>query len=66
MVGRNETSIESHDNAYLETRAKAEGLVSDNLPAKLVGTDGSQIYLNPYDFGRRRNLELFFNLGPEG
>ena len=50
MITKNETSIESHDNSYLEGRAKADGL----------------IYLNPYDLGRRRNLELFFNLGPEG
>ena len=50
MITKNETSIESHDNAYLEGRAKADGL----------------IYLNPYDLGRRRNLELFFNLGPDG
>lgn len=25
-----------------------------------------QIYLNPYDQGKRRNLEFFFNVGPEG
>ncbi|WVO13681.1 hypothetical protein L204_101302 [Cryptococcus depauperatus] len=50
MVSNGETSIESHDNAYLEGRATAEGL----------------IYLNPYDLGKRRNLQLFFNLGPSG
>ncbi|GFZ43290.1 hypothetical protein JCM24511_01009 [Saitozyma sp. JCM 24511] len=50
MVSHGETSIESHDNAYLEGKARAEGL----------------IYLNPYDLGRRRNLELFFNIGPTG
>ncbi|KAK1927884.1 DHHC palmitoyltransferase-domain-containing protein [Papiliotrema laurentii] len=50
MITRNETSIESHDNAYLESRAKADGL----------------IYLNPYDLGRRRNLNFFFNIGPDG
>ncbi|KAL7423685.1 hypothetical protein Q5752_001267 [Cryptotrichosporon argae] len=50
MVSNGETSIESHDNVYLENKAKAEGM----------------IYLNPYDLGRRRNLELFFNVGPGG
>lgn len=50
MILRNETSIESHDNTYLEGRAKADGL----------------IYLNPYDVGRRRNLQQFFNIGPDG
>ena len=50
MVSHGETSIEAHDNNYLDTKAKAEGL----------------IYLNPYDLGRRRNLELFFNVGPGG
>nr|ODN95433.1 vacuolar protein [Cryptococcus depauperatus CBS 7855] len=25
-----------------------------------------EIYLNPYDLGKRRNLQLFFNLGPSG
>jgi palmitoyltransferase len=50
MASKNETSIESHDNSYLETKARAEGL----------------IYLNPYDLGRKRNLEMFFNVGPNG
>ncbi|ORY24666.1 DHHC palmitoyltransferase-domain-containing protein [Naematelia encephala] len=50
MVSNGETSIESHDNDYLGRKAKAEGL----------------IYLNPYDLGRRRNLETFFNIGPNG
>ncbi|WWC93157.1 uncharacterized protein L201_008124 [Kwoniella dendrophila CBS 6074] len=50
MVSYGETSIESHDNAYLAGKAKKEGL----------------IYLNPYDLGKRRNLQLFFNIGPNG
>lgn len=50
MVAAGETSIESHDNEYLTGRAKAEGL----------------IYLNPFDLGKRRNLEIFFSLGPNG
>ncbi|WVW86546.1 hypothetical protein I302_108595 [Kwoniella bestiolae CBS 10118] len=50
MVSNGETSIESHDNSYLSGKAKKEGL----------------IYLNPYDLGRRRNIQLFFNIGPNG
>jgi palmitoyltransferase len=50
MVSKGETSIESHDNAYLDAKAKKEGL----------------IYLNPYDMGQRQNLQMFFNVGPEG
>ncbi|OCF40180.1 vacuolar protein [Kwoniella heveanensis CBS 569] len=50
MVSYGETSIESHDNAYLAKKAKKEGL----------------IYLNPFDLGRRRNIELFFNIAPGG
>jgi palmitoyltransferase len=26
----------------------------------------TQIYLNPFDLGKRRNLENFFNIGPNG
>lgn len=69
MVAKAETSIESHDNAYLDGRASSEGLVRfyDILPeprpdVALILT--RQIYLNPYDLGYKRNLELFFNLGP--
>ncbi|KAL1405134.1 hypothetical protein Q8F55_008757 [Vanrija albida] len=50
MVAAGETSIETHDNDYLSRKAKSEGLV----------------YLNPYDLGRRRNLQNFFNVGPGG
>ena len=50
MVSHGETSIETHDNDYLSHKAKSEGLV----------------YLNPYDLGRRRNMQNFFNVGPGG
>lgn len=50
MVAHGETSIEGHDNDYLRLRAKKDGLV----------------YLNPYDYGARRNLQMFFNVGPGG
>jgi palmitoyltransferase len=78
MVSHGETSIESHDNAYLEGKARAEGLVGvvwcrrndpgtrRALESRANGVGVMQIYLNPYDLGRRRNLELFFNIGPTG
>lgn len=50
MVSAGETSIEGHDNDYLRRKAKKDGL----------------IYLNPYDYGAKRNLQMFFNLGPGG
>jgi palmitoyltransferase len=36
MVSKGETSIESHDNAYLETRARSEGLVSHMIKHRLT------------------------------
>ena len=59
MITKGETSIESHDNAYLDNRASAEGLVSSSLTIP-----DFQIYLNPYDLGRKQNLLLFFNITP--
>lgn len=50
LISRGETSIEAHDNEYFAKKAKENGMV----------------YVNPYDLGKRRNLELFFNVGQEG
>jgi palmitoyltransferase len=69
LASRGETSIESHDNHYLEGKAKAEGLVSPLIGRWYKIVKGKlivQIYLNPYDLGRKRNLQLFFNVGPGG
>ncbi|KAJ1023573.1 hypothetical protein NDA16_003190 [Ustilago loliicola] len=48
LVGRGETSVESQDNAHYRELAKKRG----------------QEFINVYDIGWRRNLELFFNVGP--
>ncbi|KAJ1036822.1 hypothetical protein NDA10_005338 [Ustilago hordei] len=48
LVGRGETSVESQDHAHYRDLAKKRG----------------QEFVNVYDIGWRRNLELFFNVGP--
>ncbi|KAK0519270.1 hypothetical protein OC835_007581 [Tilletia horrida] len=48
MVGRGETTVESHDNGYYRKLAKRRG----------------QRFINVYDVGFFRNLALFFSLGP--
>lgn len=48
LISRGETSIEGHDNDYYASVARDRGVV----------------YVNPYDLGRRRNFEMFFNVGP--
>ncbi|KAE8225254.1 hypothetical protein CF326_g7898 [Tilletia indica] len=48
MVGKGETTVESHDNGYYRKLARRRG----------------QRFLNVYDVGFMRNLLLFFSLGP--
>ncbi|SNX85423.1 uncharacterized protein MEPE_04132 [Melanopsichium pennsylvanicum] len=48
LIGRGETSVESQDNAHYRELAKKRG----------------QEFINVYDIGWRRNIELFFNVGP--
>ncbi|EST04826.1 Zinc finger, DHHC-type, palmitoyltransferase [Kalmanozyma brasiliensis GHG001] len=48
MVSRGETSVESQDNAHYRELASRRG----------------QEFINVYDVGWRRNIELFFNVGP--
>ncbi|EJD37742.1 zf-DHHC-domain-containing protein [Auricularia subglabra TFB-10046 SS5] len=45
-----ETAVESQDFAYYRRLAKERG----------------ETFVNAYDIGKRRNLELFFNTGPDG
>ncbi|KDN52919.1 hypothetical protein K437DRAFT_219769 [Tilletiaria anomala UBC 951] len=49
LVAHGETSVESHDNAHYDALAKRRG----------------QKFINVYDLGPRRNLELFFNVGED-
>ncbi|TKY86246.1 hypothetical protein EX895_005071 [Sporisorium graminicola] len=48
LVARGETSVESQDNGHYRELAKKRG----------------QDFVNVYDVGRRRNIQLFFNVGP--
>ncbi|CAD6909088.1 unnamed protein product [Tilletia laevis] len=48
MVGKGETTVESHDNGYYRKLARRRG----------------QRFMNVYDVGFMRNLLLFFSLGP--
>ncbi|KZT00941.1 zf-DHHC-domain-containing protein [Laetiporus sulphureus 93-53] len=45
-----ETSVEAADNEMYRTMAKGRG----------------ETFVNSYDLGKRRNLELFFNVGQDG
>ncbi|KAI0091076.1 zf-DHHC-domain-containing protein [Irpex rosettiformis] len=45
-----ETSVESQDNEYYRKMAKGRG----------------EDFVNSYDLGKLKNLELFFNVGPNG
>lgn len=52
QISWGETSVEGHDNAYYRARAKQRG------------KEGG--FVNRWDLGKRRNLEVFFNVGLEG
>lgn len=49
LISRGETSVESNDNAHYRELAKKRG----------------QEFINVYDVGRMRNLQLFFNVGTD-
>lgn len=49
LVSRGETSVESNDNTHYRELARKRG----------------QEFVNVYDVGPWRNLQLFFNVGPE-
>jgi len=49
-IARGETTVESHDHDIYRKAAQSRG----------------EIFTNSYDVGRRRNLVLFFNIGPTG
>ncbi|EKM78985.1 hypothetical protein AGABI1DRAFT_75570 [Agaricus bisporus var. burnettii JB137-S8] len=49
-VSRGETSVEAQDHETYRTRAKSRG----------------ETFVNSYDLGKRKNLELFFNIGEGG
>lgn len=49
-IANAETSVESQDNDYYRKIAKGRG----------------EDFVNSYDLGKRKNLELFFNVGKDG
>ncbi|CDO71814.1 hypothetical protein BN946_scf184939.g38 [Trametes cinnabarina] len=50
MVACGETSVETHDHEQYRKVAAQRG----------------ETFVNCYDLGWRKNLELFFNVGPNG
>jgi palmitoyltransferase len=49
-VSIGETAVEGQDHAFYRKTAKSRG----------------DVFINSYDLGRRRNLQLFFNIGEDG
>jgi palmitoyltransferase len=49
-VANAETSVEAQDHEHYRNLAKSRG----------------ETFVNSYDLGKRQNLMLFFNLGPDG
>ena len=49
-VAKGETSVEAQDHEHYAKVAKSRG----------------ETFVNCYDMGKRKNLELFFNMGPSG
>lgn len=49
-VGKAETSVDSHDHGIYRKMAKDRG----------------EVFENSYDLGKLKNLEVFFNVGPNG
>lgn len=49
-IARGETTVESHDHDLYRKAARSRG----------------EEFINSYDVGFRRNMELFFNVGPSG
>ncbi|KAF8624430.1 hypothetical protein AX17_007139 [Amanita inopinata Kibby_2008] len=49
-VAKGETSVEAQDFPIYRKKAQVRGMT----------------FVNSYDLGKRKNLELFFNVGPHG
>ena len=67
MIACGETSVESQDHEHYRKIARQRGEVSLPRPTTQRITDGSfQTFVNSYDMGYLKNLQLFFNVGPDG
>ncbi|EKM58574.1 uncharacterized protein PHACADRAFT_89055 [Phanerochaete carnosa HHB-10118-sp] len=49
-IANAETSVENQDNEHYRKVARSRG----------------EVFINSYDLGKRKNLELYFNVGPNG
>ena len=67
MIACGETSVESQDHEHYRKIARQRGEVSLLRPTTQRITDGGfQTFVNSYDMGYLKNLQLFFNVGPDG
>ena len=68
MVSCGETSVESQDHEQYRKFAGHRGEVSWDpfFPPRPLGSSQGQTFINSYDLGRWKNLQLFFNVGQGG
>ena len=72
MVANGETSVESQDHEQYRRVARDRGEVRSSLVEPFLRQQLTshhilvQSFVNSYDLGYRRNLKLFFNVGPDG
>ena len=67
MIACGETSVESQDHEHYRRVARDRGEVSPtSYPYVEPTADGAQSFVNCYDMGYLKNLQLFFNVGQDG
>ena len=67
MIACGETSVESQDHEHYRKIARQRGEVSLSRPTtRRITDEGFQTFINSYDMGYIKNLQLFFNVGPDG
>jgi palmitoyltransferase len=66
-AARGETSVEAQDNEVYRKISKGRGEVGASLDGlQEPSLIGMKDFTNSYDLGVKRNLQLFFNIGPQG
>ncbi len=67
MIASGETSVESQDHELYRRVARDRGEVG-HFPHPRMSQCSKlpQTFVNCYDLGYRKNLQLFFNVGPDG
>ena len=68
MIACGETSVESQDHEQYRRFAGRRGEVSRHFVSNTTSLMYSfpQTFVNCYDLGYLRNLQLFFNIGEDG